>query len=144
MLPWVGEVLQPITKMKKTEELFKKYMKLLEQDQQDPMQDAPPEGEAPVPEAPPAPEPETIPLSSTAELRYIEDVLLAAQMPPPSGEAGIEIQNLLDLLKSPDAINKIQGAGMTATDLYKTKILPIIRPAQEGQDIRDLSDQMAQ
>lgn len=116
-------------------------MRLLEQDQQDPEQEQPP---AEAPPEPPAPDPETVPLSTPAELRYIEDVLLAALMSPPQGEDETAILNLLDMLKTPDAIDRVQGGGMTAKDLYDKEILPIIRRGQQDAGIRSLSDQMAQ
>lgn len=125
----------------KTLKLIEQYYRIIEQDEQDPnavMQETPPE--AVTPEVP-AEEPETIPLSSQAEIRYIEDVVLAALMEPrPSGSDRIALENFLDLLKRPDAIQRIQSSGKTAKDIYQTQILPIIRPAQEGQELRDNLD----
>jgi hypothetical protein len=130
----------------KTLQLIERYQRILEQDEQNPqagMEQAPPqEGQAPAPEMP-AEEPETIPLSSPAEIRYMEDVVLAALMEPPSGSDRIALENILDLLRRPDNVKKIQASGQTAKDLYQSRVLPIIRPAQQGQDIRDISDQMS-
>lgn len=129
----------------KTLQLIERYHRLLEQDEQDPNADmaqmSSQEGQMP---EMPAEEPETIPLSSQAEIRYIEDVVLAALMEPrPSGNDRIVLENFLDLLKKPDAIQKIQGTGKTAKDIYQTQILPIIRPAQEGQELRDNLDSIS-
>jgi len=130
----------------KTLELIENRMKLLEQDEDMPVEEMPPEGGGDVTEQPvedPAPE-ETIPLSSPSELRYIEDVVLAALMEPPSGEDRVNLENVLDLLKTPDNIERLQGGGTTAKDFYQSHILPIIRPAQQNQDVRDISDRMSQ
>lgn len=127
----------------KTLKLIEKYHRILEQDQQDPnagMEEAPQEGQSP-PEMP-AQEAETIPLSSPSEIRYIEDVVLAALMEPPSGEDRIRLENILDLLRRPDNIQRIQSSGQTAKDLYQSQVLPIIRPAQQGRTIRDNLDQL--
>lgn len=127
----------------KTLNLIKHYHRLLEQDNQDMDLPADPSGDQDVAEAP-QPEAESVPLSSPAEIRYIEDVVLAALMEPrPSGTDRITLENFLDLLKKPDASQRIQGSGKTAKDVYQTQILPIIRPAQEGQEIRNISDQMS-
>ena len=128
----------------KTLKLIERYHRIIEQDEQDPNagMEAPPEA-APAPEMP-AEQPETVPLSSQAEIRYIEDVVLAALMEPrPSGGDRIALENFLDLLKKPDAIQRIQGSGKTAKDIYQTKILPIILPAQEGQELRDNLDSIS-
>lgn len=131
----------------KTLQLIERYQRILEQDEQNPEagMEQPPEGGQPPEQAemPPEEPQETIPLSSPAELRYIEDVVLAALMEPPSGTDRISLENILDLIRRPDNIEKIQGSGQTAKDLYQSKVLPIIRPAQQGQDIRDISDQMS-
>jgi hypothetical protein len=130
----------------KTLQLLNYYQRLVEQDEQnmlppdqgDPTQENPEDG------MPSSPEPDTIPLSSQGEIRYIEDVVLAALMEPrPTGNDRITLENFLDLLKKPDAIDRIQSSGKTAKDLYQNEILPIIRPAQQGQEVRDISDQMA-
>ncbi len=130
----------------KTLQLIAKYERLLEQDGQDPEagmeQQAPPEGQD-VTEIPTEEPSESIPLSSPAEIRYMEDVVLAALMEPPSGSDRITLENILDLLRRPDSIERVQGSGQTAKDLYQTKVLPIIRPAQQGQEIRDISDQLS-
>lgn len=131
----------------KTLQLIERYYRIIEQDEQDPnaVMETPPEAppEAQAPEAP-APEQETVPLSSQAEIRYIEDVVLAALMEPkPSGDDRIALENFLDLLKRPDAIKRINGTGKTAKDIYQTQILPIIRPAQEGQELRDNLDSIS-
>jgi hypothetical protein len=118
----------------------------LEQDEQNPemgMEQPPQEGQAPAPEMPPEEPQQSIPLSSPAEVRYMEDVVLAALMEPPSGTDRIALENILDLLRRPDNIKRIQASGQTAKDLYQSKVLPIIRPAQQGQDIRDNLDQMS-
>ena len=131
----------------KTLQLIERYQRILEQDEQNPEmggeQPPPQEGQAPAPEMPPEEPQETIPLSSPAEIRYMEDVVLAALMEPPSGTDRIALENILDLLRRPDNIKKIQASGQTAKDLYQSKVLPIIRPAQQGQDIRDNLDQMS-
>jgi len=129
----------------KTLQLIERYQSLLEQDEQNPemgMEQPPQEGQAPAPEMPPEEPQESIPLSSPAEVRYMEDVVLAALMEPPSGTDRIALENILDLLRRPDNIKRIQASGQTAKDLYQSKVLPIIRPAQQGQDIRDNLDQM--
>jgi hypothetical protein len=129
----------------KTLQLIKRYQTILEQDEQNPemgMEQPPQEGQAPAPEMPPEEPQESIPLSSPAEVRYMEDVVLAALMEPPSGTDRIALENILDLLRRPDNIKRIQASGQTAKDLYQSKVLPIIRPAQQGQDIRDNLDQM--
>lgn len=133
--------------MRKTLKLIEKYQRILEQDQKNPeagMDQAPPPEGGDVTEIPaesPA-EPEMIPLSSPAEIRYMEDVVLAALMEPPSGTDRIALENMLDLLRRPDSAERINQNGQTARDLYQQEILPIIRPAQQGEDIRDISDQM--
>jgi len=133
----------------KTLQLLNHYQRLVEQDEQDmlpPEQDDPSQANPEADMAADAPEPEqdTIPLSSQGEIRYIEDVVLAALMEPrPTGNDRIALENLLDLLKKPDAIDRIQGSGETAKDLYQNKILPIIRREQQGQEVRDISDQMS-
>lgn len=129
----------------KTLQLIERYQSILEQDEQNPemgMEQPPQEGQAPAPEMPPEEPQESIPLSSPAEVRYMEDVVLAALMEPPSGTDRIDLENILDLLRRPDNIKRIQASGQTAKDLYQSKVLPIIRPAQQGQDIRDNLDQM--
>lgn len=129
----------------KTLNLIEKYYKLMEQDEQNPeadMKQQPQEG-GDVTEMPAEEPVESIPLSSPAEIRYIEDVVLAALMEPPSGQDRITLENILDLLRRPDNIEKIQGSGQTAKDLYQSQVLPIIRPAQQGQEIRDISDQLS-
>lgn len=129
----------------KTLKLIEKYHRLIEQDEQQPeaeMGQPPQEGQEPAPEMP-TEGPETIPLSSPAEIRYMEDVVLAALMEPPSGEDRIALENILDLLRRPDNIKRIQGSGQTAKDLYQSQVLPIIRPAQQGAEIRDISDQLS-
>jgi hypothetical protein len=129
----------------KTLQLIERYQFILEQDEQNPeisMEQPPQEGQAPAPEMPPEEPQESIPLSSPAEIRYMEDVVLAALMEPPSGTDRIALENILDLLRRPDNIKRIQASGQTAKDLYQSKVLPIIRPAQQGQDIRDNLDQM--
>jgi hypothetical protein len=128
----------------KTLQLIEKYHRLIEQDEQNPEMD---QGENPEPSGDvteqPTPEPsENVPLSSPAELRYMEDVVLAALMEPPSGTDRIALENILDLLRRPDNIKRIQQSGQTARDLYQSEVLPIIRPAQQGEDIRDISDQL--
>jgi hypothetical protein len=128
----------------KTLQLIEKYERLLEQDGQDPnagMEQPPQEGQD-VTEMPAEEPAETIPLSSPAEIRYMEDVVLAALMEPPSGTDRIALENILDLLRRPDSIERVQGSGQSAKDLYQSKVLPIIRPAQQGQEIRDISDQL--
>lgn len=129
--------------MSKTLKLIEAYYRILEQDEQnpqmDPSQEQPQEG-GDVTEMPAEEPSESIPLSSPAELRYMEDVVLAALMEPPSGEDRIALENILDLLRRPDNMKRIQGSGQTARDLYQTQVLPIIRPAQQGEDIRDISD----
>ena len=131
----------------KTLQLIARYQTILEQDEQNPeggMEQAPPqEGQAPAPEMTPEEPSNTIPLSSPAEVRYMEDVILAALMEPPSGTDRIALENILDLIRRPDNIKTIQSSGQTAKDLYQSKVLPIIRPAQQAQDIRDISDQMS-
>lgn len=124
--------------MSKTLKLIEKYKRILEQDEQDPNAGM---EQAPAPEMP-AEEPETIPLSSPAEVRYMEDVVLAALMEPPSGNDRITLENILDLLRRPDNLQRIQSSGQTAKDLYQSQVLPIIRPAQQGMDIRDNLDQL--
>lgn len=124
----------------KTLQLIDKYRNLLEQVQEDPEMGVEPQGGGQAPEMPPEEPAETIPLSSPAEIRYMEDVVLAALMEPPSGTDRIALENILDLLRRPDNIKKIQASGQTAKDLYQSQVLPIIRPAQQGQDIRDNLD----
>jgi len=128
----------------KTLQLIERYQSILEQEEQNPeigMEQ--PQGGEQAPEMPSEEPAETIPLSSPAEIRYMEDVVLAALMEPPSGTDRIALENILDLLRRPDNIKKIQASGQTAKDLYQSQVLPIIRPAQQGQDIRDISDQMS-
>lgn len=129
----------------KTLELIEKRMRILEQDEDIPMDDTPVEGEDVTEQPIEEPEPEApIPLSSPSELRYIEDVVLAALSEPPSGDDRVALENLLDLLRRPDSIERLQNAGSTAKDFYQQEVLPIIRPAQQNQDVRDISDQMSQ
>lgn len=131
----------------KTLRLIEHYRRIVEQDEQNPemgMEGDPNTDMGQEAPAMPAEEPETIPLSSQAEIRYIEDVVLAALMEPrPSGNDRITLENFLDLLKKPDAIETIQSSGKTAKDIYQTQILPIIRPAQEGQELRDNLDSIS-
>lgn len=123
--------------MSKTLKLIDHYYKVLrEQDEQDVPMEQPDPSAAMPPEAPEMSQ-ETVPLSSPAEIRYMEDVVLAALMEPPSGDDRITLENILDLLRNPDNIKKIQGSGQTAKDLYQNQVLPIIRPAQQGVEIRD-------
>ena len=131
----------------KTLALFETYTLRLEAGED--LTQAPDPNAAPSPDvtenpapAPPA-EGETVPLSSPAELRYIEDVVLAALMEPPSGNDRIKLENILDLIKRPDADSEIQKQGISARDLYESDVLPIIRPAQQNDDIRNISDQMS-
>jgi hypothetical protein len=130
----------------KTLELIKRYYMLLEQDDQNMEnnvdQEQPPQEGQDVTEMPAEqpPQQDTVPLSSPAEVRYIEDVILAALMEPPSGEDRIALENMLDLLKKSDNIERIQNSGQTAKDLYQSQILPIIRPALQNQEIRDNLD----
>jgi hypothetical protein len=129
----------------KTLQLLNHYQRLVEQDEQDmlpPEQGDLSQGNVET-DAAAAPEPDTVPLSSQGEIRYIEDVVLAALMEPrPTGNDRIALENFLDLLKKPDAIEMINNSGKTAKDIYQNEILPIIRPAQQGQEVRDISDQM--
>lgn len=130
----------------KTLQLIERYQSILEQDEQNPeagMEQAPQEGQEPAPEMPPEEPQETIPLSSPAELRYIEDVVLAALMEPPNSDDRAALENVLDLIRRPDNLKRIQGSGQTAKDLYQSKVIPIIRPAQQGENIRDNLDQLS-
>lgn len=142
--PLDNQVLDQHINMKsKTLQLIERYQTISEQDEQNPEMGGEPQGVEQAPEMPPEEPAETIPLSSPAEIRYMEDVVLAALMEPPSGTDRIALENILDLLRRPDNIKKIQASGQTAKDLYQSKVLPIIRPAQQGQDIRDISDQLS-
>lgn len=129
--------------MSKTLKLIDKYMRLLKE-QDDPNAPVDPNAgmEAPPIEALPAEEPAPLPLSTTAEYRYMEDVIAAANMPRPNGEDAIAFENLQDLLKRPDVPQLINGQKMTAKDFYQKKILPLIRPAQEAEQIKNLSNDL--
>lgn len=130
-------------KKSKTLALIKKYHTILEQDEQN-LDVAPQEGD--VTEQPtqsPTPDQESqesIPLSSPAELRYMQDVVMAALMEPPSGNDRITLENILDLLKMPDADKRINANNMTARDMYQQEVLPIIRPAQQDDEIKQISN----
>jgi hypothetical protein len=131
----------------KTLELIKRYYMLLEQDDQNmennvDQEQPPPEGQD-VTEMPAEqpPQQDTVPLSSSAELRYIEDVVLAALKEKPfSDQDRIAFENLQALLKKPDKIERIQNTGQTAKDFYIKEITPILRPEKQEQEIRDNLD----
>jgi len=133
----------------KTLQLLNYYQRLVEQDEQDmlpPEQGDPSQAnpEADMAAAASESEQNTIPLSSQGEIRYIQDVVLAALMEPrPTGNDKITLENFLDMLNRPDAVDMIQSSGKTAKDLYQNEILPIIRPAQQEQEVRNISDQMS-
>lgn len=129
----------------KTLQLIERYQRILEQDEQNPEagMEQPPEGGQPPEQAemPPEEPQETIPLSSPAELRYMEDVVLAALMEPPIGTDRGTLENILDLLRRPDNIKRIQASGQTAKDLYQLKVFPIIRPEKIRRNIlKDLNE----
>lgn len=126
----------------KTLQLIKRYYRIIEQDEQDPNavmqqapiegQEAPPEGQAP---EMPAEEPETTPLTSTAEIRYIQDVVLALLYGELSENDKTKLEQLEIVLKNPKKAQQLMSqTGKTGKDFYQEEILPIIKPIRDEQD----------
>jgi hypothetical protein len=126
----------------KTLQLIKRYYRIIEQDEQDPNavmqqaplegQEAPPEGQAP---EMPAEEPETTPLTSTAEIRYIQDVVLALLYGELSEDDKTKLEQLEIVLKNPKKAQQLMSqTGKTGKDFYQEEILPIIKPIRDDQD----------
>ena len=128
----------------KTLQLIEKYSRLLEQDEQDPnagMEQAPPEGQEP---EMPVEQPETIPLSSTSEIRYIQDVVLALLYGELSENDKTNLEELEIALKDPrKAQELLQKTGKTTKDFYQEEILPIIKPIRDEQDTLDNLDSIS-
>lgn len=125
----------------KTLQLIEKYSRLIEQDEQDPnagMGQLPPQEGQPAPEAPPAEEPEITPLTSTSEIRYIQDVVLALLYGELSENDKTKLEQLEIVLKDPrKAQELLQSSGKNAKDFYQEEILPIIKPIRDEQDTLD-------
>jgi hypothetical protein len=112
----------------KTLKLINRYHRILEQD----MQNANPEMEEPT-EA--LQEPEIIPLSSTSEIRYIQDVVLALLYGQVSENDKTKLEQIQVALKDPQkAQDLLQNTGDTIKDFYIKEILPIIKPIRDDQD----------
>jgi len=137
--------LEELINMKsKTLQLIEKYSRLLEQEGQDPnagMEQAPPEGQEP---EMPAEQPETVPLSSTSEIRYIQDVVLALLYGELSENDKTNLEELEIALKDPrKAQELLQKTGKTTKDFYQEEILPIIKPIRDEQDTLDNLDSIS-
>ena len=98
----------------KTLQLIERYQRIFEQDEQNPeagMEQAPPEGQEP---EMPAEQPETVPLSSTSEIRYIQDVVLALLYGELSENDKTNLEELEIALKDPrKAQELLQKTGKT-------------------------------
>lgn len=128
----------------KTLQLIARYQTILEQDEQNPeagMEQAPPEGQEP---EMPVEQPETIPLSSTSEIRYIQDVVLALLYGELSENDKTNLEELEIALKDPrKAQELLQKTGKTTKDFYQEEILPIIKPIRDEQDTLDNLDSIS-
>ena len=129
----------------KTLQLIARYQTILEQDEQNPeagMEQAPPQ-EGQEPEMP-VEQPETIPLSSTSEIRYIQDVVLALLYGELSENDKTNLEELKIALKDPrKAQELLQKTGKTTKDFYQEEILPIIKPIRDEQDTLDNLDSIS-
>ena len=129
----------------KTLQLIARYQTILEQDEQNPeagMEQAPPQ-EGQEPEMP-VEQPETIPLSSTSEIRYIQDVVLALLYGELSENDKTNLEELKIALKDPrKAQELLQKTGKTTKDFYQEEILPIIKPSRDEQDTLDNLDSIS-
>jgi hypothetical protein len=134
----------------KTLQLIEKYVRLLEQDEQDPnagMEQAPPQEGQPAPEAPPAEEANPIPLTSIAEINYIKHVVMALLYATTTNVSEADKSNLKELevaLQDDDEAQELlQQTGKTGKEFYEEEILPIIKGIQnekeEAQNLNSIS-----
>lgn len=134
----------------KTLQLIEKYVRLLEQDEQDPnagMEQAPPQEGQPAPEAPPAEEANPIPLTSIAEINYIKHVVMALLYATTTNVSEADKSNLKELevaLQDDDEAQELlQQTGKTGKEFYEEEILPIIMGIQnekeEAQNLNSIS-----
>jgi hypothetical protein len=134
----------------KTLQLIEKYVRLLEQDEQDPnagMEQAPPQEGQPAPEAPPAEEANPIPLTSIAEINYIKHVVMALLYATTTNVSEADKSNLKELevaLQDDDEAQELlQQSGKTGKEFYEEEILPIIMGIQnekeEAQNLNSIS-----
>jgi len=143
--------LEELINMKsKTLQLIEKYVRLLEQDEQDPnagMEQAPPQEGQPAPEAPPAEEANPIPLTSIAEINYIKHVVMALLYATTTNVSEADKSNLKELevaLQDDDEAQELlQQTGKTGKEFYEEEILPIIMGIQnekeEAQNLNSIS-----
>ena len=133
----------------KTLQLIEKYVRLLEQDEQDPnagMEQAPPQEGQPAPEAP-AEEANPIPLTSIAEINYIKHVVMALLYATTTNVSEADKSNLKELevaLQDDDEAQELlQQSGKTGKEFYEEEILPIIMGIQnekeEAQNLNSIS-----
>jgi hypothetical protein len=134
----------------KTLQLIEKYVRLLEQDEQDPnagMEQAPPQEGQPTPEAPPAEEANPIPLTAIAEINYIKHVVMALLYATTTNVSEADKSNLKELevaLQDDDEAQELlQQTGKTGKEFYEEEILPIIMGIQnekeEAQNLNSIS-----
>ena len=134
----------------KTLQLIEKYVRLLEQDEQDPnagMEQAPPQEGQPAPEAPPAEEANPVPLTSIAEINYIKHVVMALLYATTTNVSEADKSNLKELevaLQDDDEAQELlQQTGKTGKEFYEEEILPIIMGIQnekeEAQNLNSIS-----
>jgi|688.fasta_scaffold36157_7 hypothetical protein len=133
----------------KTLQLIEKYVRLLEQDEQDPnagMEQAPPQEGQPAPEAP-AEEANPVPLTSIAEINYIKHVVMALLYATTTNVSEADKSNLKELevaLQDDDEAQELlQQSGKTGKEFYEEEILPIIMGIQnekeEAQNLNSIS-----
>jgi hypothetical protein len=133
----------------KTLQLIEKYVRLLEQDEQDPnagMEQAPPQEGQPAPEAP-AEEANPVPLTSIAEINYIKHVVMALLYATTTNVSEADKSNLKELevaLQDDDEAQELlQQTGKTGKEFYEEEILPIIMGIQnekeEAQNLNSIS-----
>jgi len=142
--------LEELINMKsKTLQLIEKYVRLLEQDEQDPnagMEQAPPQEGQPAPEAP-AEEANPVPLTSIAEINYIKHVVMALLYATTTNVSEADKSNLKELevaLQDDDEAQELlQQSGKTGKEFYEEEILPIIMGIQnekeEAQNLNSIS-----
>jgi hypothetical protein len=132
----------------KTLQLIEKYVRLLEQDEQDPnagMEQAPPQEGQPAPEAP-AEEANPAPLTSIAEINYIKHVVMALLYATTTNVSEADKSNLKELevaLQDDDEAQELlQQSGKTGKEFYEEEILPIIMGIQnEKEEAQNLNDE---
>lgn len=131
----------------KTLQLIEKYVRLLEQDEQDPnagMGQSPPQEGQP---APSAEEANPVPLTSIAEINYIKHVVMALLYATTTNVSEADKSNLKELevaLQDDDKAQELlQQTGKTGKEFYEEEILPIIMGIQnekeETQNLNSIS-----